>query len=122
MASGWAMVESFHLPDTVPGDERIGKPKDKTPTAEGPIEGNQSDAPAGAGPLTDDTPVVDVELHNTQLTVPTVLISQETSPIDETPEMNDQIAIRTIQKYAGVDIGLLTGVWVAYFMSTPPGS
>ena len=93
MASGWTMVESFHLPDTVPGAERIGKPKDMTPTVVAPLEGTQSDAPAGVGPLADDTPVVVVELQNTQVTVPKVLTSQETSPVAETPEMIDQSAI-----------------------------
>ena len=34
MVSGLAMVGSFHLPDTVPGTERIGKAQTKAPTVE----------------------------------------------------------------------------------------
>ena len=35
MVSGWTMVDSFHLPETVPGAERIGKPPTTIPTVDG---------------------------------------------------------------------------------------
>ena len=74
------MVDSFHLPDTVPGTERIGKAQTKTPTVAVSPESSLPGVPAGEGPLTDTTPLLEVELDNTQTTVPTVLNSQEPRP------------------------------------------
>ena len=89
MASGWAIVGPFHLPDTVPGAWRIGKPKPKTPIVEDTLEGTQIETPVGAGPVADDTPMVVVELLNTQSTV-LAPNSQDPIPTDVTPEAIDR--------------------------------
>ena len=90
MVSGWKMVDSFHLPDTVPGAERIGKAQTKTPTEVLSPESSLPGVPAGDGPLADTNPVLEVELGNTQATVSTVLVSQEPSPEAVVTEVSDQ--------------------------------
>ena len=89
MVSAWAMVGAFHLPDTLPGTDRIGKAQTKTPTVENSLGGTQPGVPAREGPSTAVTPALEVELDNTQSTAPTVLNSQEPTPKAVIPEVSD---------------------------------
>ena len=69
MISGWAIVDSFCLPETVAGSDRIGKdPKALTPPTP-----ELAPTPSGSPPITltqessgvEDTPLGDVTLADT---------------------------------------------------------
>ena len=75
MVGGWAMVDSFCLPETVQGSERIGKEPKDAPTH---VTELQSSLPVGA------TTTGDIESKETQ-DAPTPVVELMSSPLVDAP-------------------------------------